>query len=133
MRRNIYEGPSSCYAIREGVYVKGRGVTPETAVGIAYLLLRDLERGWTYDHSCNRIPMTPQLFLQRLRYLYPLCVKHNRESCDLVKALIDYVERHKAIPDWAKHVLERVIVGLEKITLKAKAKVKRGQALPQAW
>ena len=29
-RKNVYQGPSSCYGKNEGVWVPGSGVTPET-------------------------------------------------------------------------------------------------------
>lgn len=82
-RRNIYEGPNSCYAIKEGVYVPGVGINEKTAAGIAALLLRDLKRGYTYDHSCRKIRMTYRLFVRRLNYLIALARKHYRKGLRL--------------------------------------------------
>jgi len=47
-------------------------------------IMRDYERGWTYDHSCKKIKMTKRLATQRLTYLKALCVKHtgDDEACD---------------------------------------------------
>jgi len=48
----IYQGPDSCYARREGIYVKRArrpGIdTLAEAAAIAKLILRDLKRGYTY-------------------------------------------------------------------------------------
>ena len=98
--RNIYEGPKSCYALKEGIYVPGKGVNAETAIGILYLILRDLKRGWTYNHSCQRIPMTPTLFVRRATYLIALCHKHTRDpvECRYVDKLVHYVLKHKRLP-----------------------------------
>jgi len=125
MRRNIYEGPRSCYGINEGVYVVGSGVDLPAAASIAYLILRDYARGWTYNHQCQRIPMTPYLFKQRLRYLYPLCIKHtgNSPECEKVKELIEYVIQNKALPRWAYPLLR--IHGIEKVLIKVPAKIRR--------
>jgi len=102
MRRNIYEGPSSCYAIKEGIYVVGRKVNLATAVAIAKLILRDFRRGWTYDHQCRRIPMTPTLFRKRLFYLIALAKKHGapKHEVKLIRKLVNYVYRHHAIQSW---------------------------------
>jgi hypothetical protein len=50
----------------------------------AKLILRDLKRGFTYDHSCKRIKMSKKLAIRRFVYLKALCVKHNgnEEKCD---------------------------------------------------
>lgn len=71
---NVYQGPQSCYAKREGLYVRRVGKTGidtlAEAAAIAYLILRDYRRGWTYDReSCRKIPMTEDLFKARLRGL----------------------------------------------------------------
>ncbi|RLG80203.1 MAG: hypothetical protein DRO13_04270 [Thermoprotei archaeon] len=73
MNRPIYQGRNSCYSLRERFYVK-RIETPgidtiSEAVGIARLILRDLRRGYTYDHSCRKIKITPRLFSRRVRYI----------------------------------------------------------------
>jgi len=73
---NIYQGPSSCYAKKEGVWVPGSGVNEETLPAFIALILRDYKRGWTYDHDCRRIPMTDDLAIKRLNYLISLAKKH---------------------------------------------------------
>ncbi len=107
VRRNIYEGPNSCYAINEGIYVPGRGVNLETGVSILYLLLRDLQRGWTYDHSCRRIPMTWDLFVRRARYLYALCRKHTGPlgECERLREIIEYAIARRTLPPWARSLV----------------------------
>ncbi|MEM4958382.1 MAG: hypothetical protein QXX12_00730 [Nanopusillaceae archaeon] len=94
-KRNIYQGSGSCYALNEGIYVPDRGVNLSTALGISYLILRDLRRGWTYDKQCRIIPMTPELARSRLNYLYPLALKHyGREEAEKVRKLIDIIYRN---------------------------------------
>ena len=80
---NVYQGHESCYARREGIYVKRiarTGIdTLAEAAAIAYLILRDYRRGWTYDRqSCRRIPMTQKLFKARLRALVRYSAIHLR-------------------------------------------------------
>lgn len=73
---NIYAGPDSCYCRLEG---QGCGVVGVTATNVSYYInsiFRDLARGWTYDHSCNRIPMTRELAVRRITYLIALNRKH---------------------------------------------------------
>ena len=95
IRRNIYEGPSSCYAIREGTYVRGHGVNRRTAEEILRFLLRDLQRGWTYNHQCQRIPMTWDLFVRRARYLIALARKHYgpAEAAVVARLVNEYIKK----------------------------------------
>jgi len=81
---NIYQGRQSCYARKEGVYITGSKVTPRNMKTFAKFILRDLKRGFTYDHSCRKIKMTKRLAIQRLVYLKALCIKHtgDGEACD---------------------------------------------------
>ena len=83
---DIYQGPDSCYAKREGVYVRGRGVNAGNVNQYIRLILRDLRRGWTYNHSCRRIRMTPRLAARRLKFLVTLAEKHSPSD-------VEYVER----------------------------------------
>jgi len=76
VRVNIYQGPHSCYARHEGVYIPGSGVSARTVDKFIAYILRDLVRGWTYDHSCRKIRMTPALARKRLIYLIALAKKH---------------------------------------------------------
>ena len=81
---NIYQGRDSCYAKKEGVHITGSKVTPSNMKTFARLILRDLKRGWTYNHGCRRIKMTKKLAIKRLTYLKALCIKHTgkEEACD---------------------------------------------------
>jgi len=84
-------GPRSCYAIKEGFYVKGDGVNYNTGLAILTLIHRDYRRGWTYDHECRRIPMSVELAYKRLRYLIPLCKKHynGKGGCKNLEKLVN--------------------------------------------
>jgi hypothetical protein len=97
-RHNKYEGPFSCYAKREGVYVPGNGVNRYTAPAIAALILYDLYRGYGYDSRCERIKMTPMLADKRLRYLIPLARKHAPQDLPYVERLVHYVRRTGKLP-----------------------------------
>ncbi|MCI4407521.1 MAG: hypothetical protein JHC26_00380 [Thermofilum sp.] len=103
---NIYQGQRSAYALAERVYVPGEGVNLETATSIATLLLRDLSRGWTYDHEGRKIPMTERLFMRRLFYLYPLALKHyGKEEAQKVRDMLLAVFASRKIPSiYAKFV-----------------------------
>ncbi len=81
---NIYQGRQSCYARKEGVHVAGSKVTPRNMKTFARFIMRDYERGWTYDHSCRKIKMTKKLAIRRMVYLKALCIKHTgeEEACD---------------------------------------------------
>lgn len=96
---NIYVGPRSAYARREGAYVPGRGVSMKTAPGIIALLLRDLKRRRTYDHSGRTIPMTRRLFYKRMLYLIVLAKRHRglREALQVAR-LVRYALRHHRLP-----------------------------------
>lgn len=98
--RNIYAGPDSCYCRLEGI---GCGVTGVTATNVNYYIWainRDLERGWTYDHSCNRIPMTRELAIRRTTYLIALNRKHvGRVQPEVQQAVTSYLAQlHGATP-----------------------------------
>ncbi|MCI4407736.1 MAG: hypothetical protein JHC26_01500 [Thermofilum sp.] len=103
---NIYQGQASAYALAEKTYVPGEGVNLETATSIASLLLRDLSRGWTYDHEGRKIPMTEKLFTKRLFYLYPLALKHyGKEEARKVRDMVLAVFASRKIPStYAKFV-----------------------------
>jgi hypothetical protein len=83
---NVYQGPNSCYARHEGVYVPGRGINAFTARRMVRYILRDLKRGWTYERgTCRKIKMTPKLAIKRLRYLVALARKHAPAHLPAVK------------------------------------------------
>lgn len=93
-KRNIYAGPSSCYCVHEklGCYVTG--VTPTNYVWYLAQIERDLKRGWTYDHACNRVEMTPELARRRALYLIALMKKHvGRVPDDVKAAILDFAKR----------------------------------------
>jgi hypothetical protein len=73
---NIYQGPQSCWARHERIYVPGSGIDVRAARGILALIDKELKRGWTYNHSCRRIRMTPALARKRALYLIALAKKH---------------------------------------------------------
>lgn len=132
LRRNIYQGPSSCYATYEGIYVGGRGVDLYTAMGISYLILRDLNRGWTYDKQCRIIPMTPELAMRRLNYLYALSLKHyGREEAEKVRKLINIIYANNfSIPSGLLSVIQRYpIVERVERGIREKQKIYVGEQL----
>jgi hypothetical protein len=104
-RMNIYQGGRSAYARFEGAYAPGSGVSLATAVPIAALILRDLRRGWTYDHGGSRVPMTPELARRRLWYLYPLCIKHTGSGCEHVMRLAALAFLRRQIPPEYAHLV----------------------------
>ena len=102
----VYLGADSCYAKREGVYVRRVGHpgidTIQEAVGILYLILLDLRRGWTYDprNGCRKIRMTVGLFERRVNYVVPLAERHgaSRREIDIIRGYCDYVLEHRRMP-----------------------------------
>ena len=83
---NIYQGRQSCYAKKEKIHVAGSKVTPRNMKTFVRFIMRDYERGWTYDHSCRRIKMTKKLAIQRMTYLKALCIKHTGEEEECERA-----------------------------------------------
>ena len=59
---NIYKGRNSCYYRREGILVTYDWQIPD-------MIMRDLRRGYTYDHECNVIKMDGDLAKARLAFL----------------------------------------------------------------
>jgi len=88
---NIYLGRNSCYCRYEGICIEGHGVNYKTGRAIAELIIRDMMRGWSYDHSCNKIKFTPEHAIARLRYLYALCCAHYGKESDECKKLKKYL------------------------------------------
>ena len=58
---NIYKGRNSCYYRREGILVTHDWQIPD-------MIMRDLRRGYTYDHECNVIKMDEDLAKARLAF-----------------------------------------------------------------
>ena len=110
--RPIYLGKNSVYAALEGIYVKqlrNKGTdTLAEAAGIAKLLLRDLRRGYTYDHHGRKIKMTTELFEKRLKFLIFLAKKFGG-PVSKVRELVKYVEKHKRLPKWAEALAKKAI------------------------
>ena len=102
----VYQGRNSCMAKREGVFVRrvGRpGIdTVREAIALAYMVLRDYRRGYTYDpdNNCRKIRMTHELFEKRLRYIHTLSIRHGAtaEEQDAIKRLVNYVYKHRKMP-----------------------------------
>jgi len=83
-RKNLYQGPSSCYGRREGVWVPGSGVTPETLPSFIALIVRDMARGVVYDEeTCEPRRVDPSYLIGRLQYLIALAKKHGGESAKI--------------------------------------------------
>jgi FMN phosphatase YigB (HAD superfamily) len=83
-RKNLYQGPSSCYARNEGVWVPGSGVTPETLPSFIALIIRDMYRGMVYDEeTCEPRKVDPSYLIGRLQYLIALAKKHGGEEAKI--------------------------------------------------
>ncbi len=96
---NIYMGEGSCWGRIEHVYVPGDGVDAKSARGILSLIDRELKRGWTYDHSCHRIKMTPSLAKKRAVYLIALAKKQHgsAEARRVAEVVYDWLERRRLL------------------------------------
>jgi len=96
MRRNIYQGPDSCWGRHERIYVPGSGIDATAARGILALMDRELHRGWTYSHTCRRIKMTPSLAKKRALYLMALAKRHRgaAEARRVAEIVYQWLERH---------------------------------------
>ena len=118
MGRPIYQGRDSCYALREGMYVKRvekLGIdTIGEAAGILRLICRDKRRGWTYDDDCGccKVRMTESLFEKRAVYVKTLAVKHGATERELkiIDNMIDYVLRHHRLPKKYSKLADKYIV-----------------------
>jgi hypothetical protein len=96
---NIYMGENSCWGKHEHVYVPGDGVDARAAHGILSLIGKELQRGWTYDHSCRRIRMTPSLAKKRAVYLIALAKKHkgSAEAKRVAEVVYGWLERRRLL------------------------------------
>ncbi|MFZ8811334.1 MAG: hypothetical protein ACO2PN_24925 [Pyrobaculum sp.] len=103
-RRNIYQGPTSCWAQYERVSAPGSGIDERAARAILYLMEAELRRGWTYDHFCRRIKMTPELAKKRAVYLIALAKKHRgvAEARRVAEIVYDWLERRGLLPKSAR-------------------------------
>ena len=114
-RRSIYSGVQSCYAIMEEMYVEGGRMDLAKAAAHLHLHMRDLERGFTYDHGCRRVKMTPELFEARSKFLVKLCREQGGSDCDEVERLVDYVLKRFELPPWALELARRRIVKISRL------------------
>jgi len=96
---NIYQGEGSCWARHENAYAPGSGIDARSARGILSLIEKELRRGWTYDHSCRRIRMTPALAKKRAVYLIALARKHRgaAEARRVAELVYSWLERHRLL------------------------------------
>jgi len=103
-RRNIYQGPNSCWAQYERVSAPGSGIDERAARAILYLMEAELRRGWTYDHSCRRIRMTPALAKKRAIYLIALAKRHRgaAEAKRVAEIVYSWLEKHGLLRGAAK-------------------------------
>ena len=101
----VYQGRDSCMARREGWFIRRiehPGIdTIDEAVALAWAVLRDYRRGFTYDNdNCRKIRMSWDLAEKRLRYIRTLAIKHGASARELrvIERLIDYVLSHRRLP-----------------------------------
>jgi len=102
---SVYQGEKSCYARKEGIYVrKARKPGIDTlgeAAAISYLILRDLKRGYTYENkTCRKIKMTEKTAIRRLVFLKFLARRHKapKDIIHAVDYLVEYVIKHQKLP-----------------------------------
>jgi hypothetical protein len=114
-KKSIYSGVQSCYAVAEGMYVEGGKMDLAKAAAHLYLHMRDLERGYTYDHECRRIKMTPELFEARSKFLVKLCREQAGTDCDEVERLVNHVLKKYELPQWALEMAMKKIVKISRL------------------
>ena len=117
----VYQGRDSCYARKEGMYVRRiqhPGIDTVTeAVGILHLIARDYKKGWTYENrTCRKVRMTRKLFVRRARYVLTLSRKHGASASEraVIKRLITYVIRDRRVPKRFKAAARRAIAKVRK-------------------
>ena len=101
----VYQGRDSCVARREGWFVRRiehPGVdTVDEAVALAWAVLRDYRRGYTYENgSCKRVRMSWGLAERRLRFILRLARLHGASDRELstIRRLIEYALEHRRLP-----------------------------------
>ncbi|GAB6947531.1 hypothetical protein JCM16161A_16610 [Vulcanisaeta sp. JCM 16161] len=112
---NIYMGRNSCYAINEGIYVAPGPMDLGRIAAHLLLHLRDLRRGWTYDHDCNRVAMDRDLFETRSKYLVKICRDQGLGNCDDAEVLINEVISTLKLPKWAEDMANKYVVRVKSI------------------
>ena len=101
----VYQGRNSCYARKEGIYVRRiarPGVdTVAEAVALAHMCVRDYRRGWTYEQgTCRKIKMSLTLFKKRVRFILRLAKLHgaSKHEINVIEKLVKYVLKYKKLP-----------------------------------
>lgn len=114
---NIYMGKGSCYAIKEGLYVKPGLMDLGRAAAHLYLHLKDLKAGYTYNHDCARIRMSRSLFEARCKYLVKLCREQigDEYECSQVEQLVELVLREMRLPQWAEELAKQNIIKVNRL------------------
>ena len=101
-RRNVYQGTASCYALKEGVWVPGSGVTPDLLPSFVALIMRDVVRGWSYDprNNCEVVPFDVDYGMSRLGYLIALATKHAGEpGYQFTREAVERLFREYRLPE----------------------------------
>ncbi|ABW01530.1 hypothetical protein [Caldivirga maquilingensis] len=114
---NIYMGRESCYAVKEGVYVKPGPMDLGRAAAHLYLHLRDLKLGYTYNHDCVKIRMSRSLFEARCKYLVKLCREqiNDEYECSQVEQLVNAVLSNMKLPQWAEELVKQYLVKVTRL------------------
>ncbi|MGC8582483.1 MAG: hypothetical protein ACP5I3_01200 [Thermoproteus sp.] len=99
----------------DGMYVETGPMDLAKAAAHLYFHLRDLERGFTYDHECRRVPMSWSLFEARSKYLAEICRKQGGKECGEIEELVEEVLRHRALPRWAEELAMRKIIRISQL------------------
>ncbi|MEZ0319400.1 MAG: hypothetical protein ABWK05_05345 [Pyrobaculum sp.] len=113
--RSIYSGARSCYAVNEGVYVEPGPMDLAKAAAHLYLHMKDFERGFTYDHDCRKVKMTPELFEARSKFLAKLCREQGGRDCDKVEELVSHVLKSFELPQWALELAKKKLVKVSRL------------------
>ena len=140
-RRNKYIGPRSCYAVHEGVYVPraDRGLNEATFFSVVALILRDAERGWSYDDYCQRIPFSREHALQRVVWGGALAFTFtDRESARALMELGREALESRKLPEWAPVLLagenaERVASELVRLGIVSSEQVRVVKEGEELW
>ncbi len=113
----VYQGRDSCMARREGWYIKRIGHpgvdTISEAAALAWAVLRDYRRGYTYEQgSCRKIRMTWKLAKKRLRFIIRLARIHGATDRELVviKRIVNHAIKRRKLPAKYKQRVEKMIV-----------------------
>lgn len=87
----------------------------EKAAAHLYLHMKDLERGYTYDHACKKVKMTPELFEARSKFLVKLCKEQSGSQCEEIERLVYYVIKNFELPPWALEAARKKIAKISRL------------------